>query len=81
MSICINLLVHFAIKKKVALGLLKTIMVDWFPGPDGFYPKLLRKAKEETVVTLTKIVISSLATSKIPLDWKVDMMFLCLKKE
>eukprot|EP00061_Rhincodon_typus_P017388 g46064.t1 len=53
---------HFEIKKEVLLGLLKSIKVDKSPGPDDIYPMLLRKAREEIAVAVTKIFVSSLAT-------------------
>eukprot|EP00061_Rhincodon_typus_P012509 g38289.t1 len=60
-----DMLGHFEIKKKVMLGLLKSIAVDKFPGPDGIYLRLLREAREEMAAALTKIFTFSLATGEV----------------
>lgn len=57
-----NILGKFEIKKEVVLGLLKSNL-DKSHGSNDIYPRLFR---EEIAGTLTKILISTLATCEIP---------------
>ena len=67
---CVDILGHINIKKEV-LGILKSIKVDKSPGPDGIYPRILRKARAEIAGALTEIFVSSLATGEVPEDWRI----------
>eukprot|EP00061_Rhincodon_typus_P012903 g38943.t1 len=71
---------HFEIKKEVVLDLLKSIKVNKAPGPNVFYPRLLREAREEIARALTKIFVSSLATGEFPKDWQVANVVPLFKK-
>lgn len=50
--------------------LLKNIKVDMSSGLVGISPLLLREARKEIVKALTRIFLSSLVISKIPVDWR-----------
>lgn len=58
------------------VGLLKSIKVDTFAGPDGIYPRLMTEAREEIGRALTKISVSSLVTGEVPDDWRVKVGYL-----
>eukprot|EP00061_Rhincodon_typus_P004588 g22942.t1 len=75
-----DMLRHFEIKKEVVLGLLKSIKVSRFPGPNDIYPRLLREAREEIAGALTKIFVSSLATGEVPEAWRVADVVPLFKK-
>eukprot|EP00061_Rhincodon_typus_P005190 g24421.t1 len=51
-----------------------------FPGSDGIYPRILRKAREEIAGELRDIFVSSLATGEFPEDWRIDNVVPLFKK-
>eukprot|EP00061_Rhincodon_typus_P014826 g42139.t1 len=80
-EICVqlaNMLGHFEIIKEVALDLLKNIKVNTSPGPNGIYPRLLRKVKQEIAGAL--IFVSSLATGEVLEDLQVPNVPLFKKR-
>eukprot|EP00061_Rhincodon_typus_P018577 g47798.t1 len=46
----VDTLGHVDIEKEVEMGVLKNIKLDRFPRPDGIYPRILRKTKEEVMI-------------------------------
>eukprot|EP00061_Rhincodon_typus_P004968 g23846.t1 len=48
---------HFEIKKELVLGLLRSINVDKFPGPDGIYPRPDQTPSADALIRLTKRVL------------------------
>eukprot|EP00061_Rhincodon_typus_P013567 g40013.t1 len=67
----VDILGHVDIKKEEVLGVLKFIKIDEYPGPDGIYPRMLREVREEIAGALTETFVSSLATGKVPEDWRI----------
>ncbi|XP_059832348.1 embryonic protein UVS.2-like [Hypanus sabinus] len=53
------------------LGLLMSFKVDESPEPDGICACLLKEARVEIWGALTSIFVPSLATGKVPEDWRV----------
>ena len=62
---CVDSLSHVEIEKEEVLGFLRNIKVDKSPGPDGIYPRILKKAREEFAGALREIFVSLLATGEV----------------
>eukprot|EP00061_Rhincodon_typus_P009059 g32237.t1 len=57
-----------------------SIKVNRSPGPDGIYPRILRKAREQIARALTDIFVSSLATDEVPDKWRITNVVPLFKK-
>ena len=77
----VDILGHVEIKREEILEVWKNIKVDKSPGPDRVYPRILREAREEIAEALAKISVSSLATGKVPEDWRVANIVPLFKKD
>eukprot|EP00061_Rhincodon_typus_P008316 g30829.t1 len=76
----IDVLGQVNINKEVVLGVLKSIKVNKYPGPDGIYSRILREAGEDIAVALYKIIVSSLVTGEVPADWEIANVVPLFKK-
>eukprot|EP00061_Rhincodon_typus_P017000 g45495.t1 len=67
-------------KRGGGAGCLKHTKVDKFPGPDQVYPSTLWNAREEIAGPLAEKFVSSIATGKVPEDWRLANVVPLFKK-
>eukprot|EP00061_Rhincodon_typus_P003595 g20472.t1 len=71
--------VHITVEK--VLEVLEHMKVDKCSGPDQIYPRTLQEARKEIAGALAYIFASSLATGKVPEDWRVVNVVPLFKKD
>eukprot|EP00061_Rhincodon_typus_P009395 g32871.t1 len=62
------------------LSVMKCINVDMSQGPNGIYPRILWKARDEIAGALLDTFANSLAPGKVPEDWKMASVIPLFKK-
>eukprot|EP00061_Rhincodon_typus_P004139 g21835.t1 len=67
----VDILGHVNVKEDMVLGILKTTRIDKSPDSDGIYPGILKETREEIAGALIEIFETSLATGKVPEDWRI----------
>ena len=68
------------ITEKEVLKQLNSLKTNKSPGPDYFYPTILKQVKHEIIKPLTIIFNKSLQTGEVPQDWKIANVTPIFKK-
>ena len=65
-----NILDNVVINQERVKKLLDKLKIDKSPGPDGIHNRVLYETREVILEPLTKLLITSLESGKLPDDWK-----------
>ena len=69
------------IKEGEVYDLLRKLVTDKSPGPDGIHPRILKECAKELAFPLTSLFRYSLSEGTIPSQWKKATVSTIYKKE
>ena len=75
-----NILDNVVINQERVKKLLDKLKIDKSPGPDGIHNRVLYETREVILEPLTKLLITSIESGKLPDDWKTANVTPIFKK-